>query len=448
VDWSKLPDLVAVALLACAFASVVRSSHTSVSKLWLTGWILIAVHFAAFMLTGAQPIWGAVGTTIGLASLISAGLLFMWASVPYREEISSQWMHWTLLCLNVLYVIVLTSAAPAWLLNLVAILFAVAPLTIALVFLPSFKNLLRWTTVLLYCVLAVFLLFTQNRPGSGSDLALNGVLSTVYLGCAILFWHAYRRATAGAFITIAGFFAWSGVFVVAPLLAAFRPQVHLESEVWNLPKYVVAVGMILILLEDQIEHNKYLALHDELTSLPNRRLFQDRLSNAVARACRLKTQTALLVIDLNRFKEVNDTLGHHAGDLVLQRVASVFAGRVRRSDTVARTGGDEFSVILEEPTNYAEAESVVRSLMELLVAPIQIEDCAVQIGASVGIAICPDDATDTESLCRVADMRMYGDKNSPTGGVNAPGFANAAPRPVFRSPAKDSFNLSPEEEGS
>ena len=149
---------------------------------------------------------------------------------------------------------------------------------------------------------------------------------TVYFGCCIHFWYAYRRATAGAFITIAGFFAWASVFVVGPLIVALFPNVHLESEVWNLPKYVVAVGMILLLLEDQIEHNKYLALHDELTGLPNRRLFQDRLASALERARRTGSQAALLLVDLDHFKQVNDTVGHHIGDVLLKRVSDALRG--------------------------------------------------------------------------------------------------------------------------
>jgi len=88
-------------------------------------------------------------------------------------------------------------------------------------------------------------------------LALNAVLFTVYLGCCIHFWYTYRRATAGAFVTIAGFMAWAMVFLVAPLMAAFLPATQVEKGVWNLPKYLVALGMILLLLEDQIEHNKH-----------------------------------------------------------------------------------------------------------------------------------------------------------------------------------------------
>ena len=132
-------------------------------------------------------------------------------------------------------------------------------------------------------------------------LALNGVFFTVYFSCFIYALYFYWRATAGAFITIAGFLGWAAVFVVAPLITALFSNFHIESEVWNLPKYVVAVGMIMLLLEDQIEHNKYLALHDELTGLPNRRLFQDRLANALERARRTRSQAALLLVDLDQF---------------------------------------------------------------------------------------------------------------------------------------------------
>ena len=192
----------------------------------------------------------------------------------------------------------------------------------------------------------------------GTMLAFDSVLFTIYLGCAIHFWFTYKRPTAGAFITIAGFFAWAAVFVAGPLMFYLFPNLHLEDEVWNLPKYVVAVGMIMLFLEDQLEYNKYLALHDELTGLPNRRLFLDRLAGAIERARRTGSHVALLLIDLDDFKQVNDTAGHHVGDELLKHVSNLFMGRVRRSDTVARTGGDEFSVILEEPMTRADAERV------------------------------------------------------------------------------------------
>ena len=297
---------------------------------------------------------------------------------------------------------------------LAAALFGVLPLAIVLLTLPRFIHPLRWAIASLYVALSIFLLIFQNRPGDGTSLALNAVFFTVYFGCFIHCVYTYRRATAGAFITIAGFFAWAGVFVVGPLIIAFFPNIHLESEVWNLPKYVVAVGMILLLLEDQIEHNKYLALHDELTGLPNRRLFQDRLASALERARRTGSQAALLLVDLDHFKQVNDTVGHHIGDELLKRVSDIFMGRVRRSDTVARTGGDEFSVILEEPTSREDATRVGHSLTQLLDNPLQLEGHIVRVGATVGIAVFPQDASDAESLCIAADLRMYAGKRVST----------------------------------
>jgi diguanylate cyclase (GGDEF)-like protein len=297
-------------------------------------------------------------------------------------------------------------------LNCAAILLGVGPLMLALQALRRFSHPLRWMTVGLYFALGIFLLFVQNRPGNGPDLALNGVLFTVYLGCCLHFLYKYQHATTGAFITIYGFFAWSCVFLAAPLKDAYFPAIQIESEVWNLPKYVVALGMILLLLEEQIEHNKHLALHDVLTGLPNRRLFQDRLAIALERARRTGTKAALLVLDLDRFKQVNDTLGHHVGDLLLQNVARVFSGRIRRSDTVARTGGDEFSVILEGPTTAPEALHVGRSLQELLKEPMELENRTVRTGASFGVAIFPDDAENLEALCIAADQRMYENKRA------------------------------------
>ena len=364
------------------------------------------------MFIPAPGIWGVLATIASLAALVAAGFLFMRAAIPYRQETSSRWMFLALQGTFLLYISVLIVGGPRLLLNLSAILLGAAPLIIALIVVRRFQHPLRWAVVALSFSLGVILLLIQSRPGNGTDLALNAVLFTVYFGCCIHFWHMYHRSTAGALITIAGFFGWASVFVVAPMMAAYFPQIQIQSEVWNLPKYVVAVGMILLLLEDQIAHNKHLALHDELTGLPNRRLFQDRLASALERARRSGSQAALLMVDLDRFKQVNDTFGHHVGDLLLQHVASVFSARVRRSDTVARIGGDEFAVILEAPTSSAEAALVGRDLLELLNKPQQLQDRPMHVRASLGIAIFPEDAADMESLCITADLRMYDNKRA------------------------------------
>jgi diguanylate cyclase (GGDEF)-like protein len=435
LNWGELPDLMAVALLACAFASVARRSPTPVSGIWLTGWIMIALHFAAFIFLNLPGALGTAAAITGLVTLTWAGLLFMWAAVPHRRVTSSYWMLGVFAGANALYITVL-SATPTtlWALKLGAALLGAAPLLVALAALRRFNSRLRWTIVSLYVALSIFLLVFQNRPGNGADLALNGVLFTVFLGCCLNFWFMYNRSTTGAFITIAGFVAWAAVFVVAPLMAAYLPQVQIQSEVWNLPKYVVAVGMILLLLEDQIEHTRHLALHDYLTGLPNRRLFQDRLVKTLERARRSESKAALLVIDLDRFKKVNDSLGHHMGDLVLQQVAGMFSARVRRSDTVARTGGDEFSIIIEEPTDRERAMHLGMSLMEMLNEPMQLEgEQSVRVGASVGVAVFPEDASDMESLCIAADLRMYSSKHDTPESHKPSGHSKLSSLPSFEA---------------
>ena len=436
VNWGELPDLATVAVLAGAFASVARRNHTYVSKIWLTGWTMIVLHFAAFLFLTAPGVWGTLAGLVGIVALLWAGILFMWASVPYRKENSSRWMLAGVLLANTIYISILTSIpAASWALTPVAILVGAVPLAIAIAWMRRFNHPLRWSVTALFCGLSLFLVIFQHRPGNGADLALNAVLFTVYFGCCVHFWYAYFRGTAGAFITVAGFLAWASVFVVGPAMMAYFPQIVIESEAWNLPKYVVAVGMILLLLEDQIEHNRHLALHDHLTALPNRRLFQDRLSNALERARRSEAKAALLVVDLDGFKKVNDTMGHHMGDLVLKHVAATFSSRVRRSDTVARTGGDEFSIVLEEPTSLEDAMHVSESLKQILNEPLKLDGREVHVGASVGIAIFPEDAKDMESLCIAADLRMYDAKSTTEHIV----FAAQQMSPVLNPQTQSSF---------
>lgn len=372
---------------------------------------MIVLHFIAYMFVSVGGSIGAWATFIGVSALAGAGALFIWAAIPFRMELSSRWMVAAILAVNTLYIGVAVFAPHSfWALTAAALLIGALPLTLALAFVRRSNYMQRWLAVALYCVLSIVILSVQYRPGNGLDLAVDALLCNIFLGCCIHFWCTHRRATAGAFITIFGFLGWAGVFVAAPTVAALLPNLHLENEVWNLPKYVVAVGMILLLLEDQIEHNKFLALHDDLTGLPNRRLFQDRLASAMERARRTGSQAALMLVDLDHFKQVNDSFGHHIGDRVLERVGAILSGRVRRSDTVARTGGDEFSIVLEEPTSRKDAERVCQSLMQLLNEPLDVGNRELMVGASVGLAIYPDDAVDMESLCIAADLRMYTEK--------------------------------------
>jgi diguanylate cyclase (GGDEF)-like protein len=151
------------------------------------------------------------------------------------------------------------------------------------------------------------------------------------------------------------------------------------------------------------------ATHDALTELPNRALLQDRLNQAVATAARSHIPFALMLMDLDRFKEVNDTLGHQAGDRLLQEVAQRLVGELRSCDTVARLGGDEFAVLLPE-ADAITAPSVADRLIEVLEKPIVIDGREVTIGASIGIGVHSLHGHDGETLMRRADVAMYAAK--------------------------------------
>jgi diguanylate cyclase len=410
INWSQMPDMLAIFCLACAFRSLLRHNHSPAHRLWLVGWTLIVMHFVGYMFADEPGIIGMAGNMVGLTTLVAGGICFMWATVPSETHIKSRRMAAAALATTSLYMILASLPnTPGWAFDLSAILIAVGPMSVAITYRKFRQHALRWLTVALQFALGAELLVLRHQSGS-AQLGIYAILFVVYMGCCVYFWHSHQTSTTGSFITIGGFLTWASVFVIAPLHDHYFASVHIENEVWNLPKYVVAIGMLLLLLEKQIERSQYLALHDDLTALANRRLFQDRLNGAIERARRTGTTVALLQIDLDGFKGVNDTHGHHIGDLLLQHVSKILEARVRRSDTVARTGGDEFSVILEEHNRRAGAESVAEALRQSLSEPVTLAGERIRIGASIGVAFFPKDAQDFDSLCIEADLRMYREK--------------------------------------
>ena len=150
-----------------------------------------------------------------------------------------------------------------------------------------------------------------------------------------------------------------------------------------------------------------LALHDQLTGLANRRLLADRMSMAMAHARRNKTAMALVYLDLDGFKQINDTLGHGAGDILLKLVAKRLVETVREEDTVARTGGDEFILVLWHIGEHNYADSVARKVIEALSKPFDIDGHIVSITTSAGVAIYPVHGEDVDTLTKSADSALY-----------------------------------------
>ena len=171
-------------------------------------------------------------------------------------------------------------------------------------------------------------------------------------------------------------------------------------------------------IEEQIRH---LATHDVLTDLPTMRLAKDRLKMSISLAQRNKMMMAVMFIDLDGFKDVNDTLGHDAGDYVLKQVADRLLACVRASDTVARVGGDEFLIIANGIHVPKNAEQIAKKLINSVSQPINFHGGQAVVGASIGIAFCPNDSQDMDHLIKQADEAMYRTKNA---GKNSFSFAN------------------------
>jgi len=150
---------------------------------------------------------------------------------------------------------------------------------------------------------------------------------------------------------------------------------------------------------------------DTLTGLPNRHMFYDRLTQDIKKAHRAGLKTALLFIDLDKFKEINDTLGHSMGDILLQEAARRISGCVRETDTVARLGGDEFTVILAELDDTGSVERIAENILQNMAKPFRLNDEMAYVSASIGITLHPNDATEAEGLLKNADQAMYAAKN-------------------------------------
>jgi len=192
-------------------------------------------------------------------------------------------------------------------------------------------------------------------------------------------------------------------FISKPFdLMEARTRIHNMLEVRLLYKQVEQYSRAL----------ESLALHDALTGLPNRRLLFDRLALAIAHAHRNKSTMAVMVLDLDGFKQINDTLGHDAGDTLLRMVADRLVAAMRQEDTVARLGGDEFVIALWESNHADGVVRLVSKVIQAVSQPYRIQDRDVNITASVGVGIYPTHGEEVETLMKSADLALYDAKRA------------------------------------
>ena len=523
-------DLIVAIAIFLLFSSLYRKRSTPVVRAWTVGWLFIVLHFAS----GAFPAHGVVSSALQAVAFLSTLVLTALSFVLSREEVRpTRTRAWT---------VALLLGAP-WLTGVVfdalpnprpvatavcAILGALAMGTVALMNLRRSRPQLLGV-LLVACACMGWVVFALR--GIDADLMAEIILTECYGLVAVLMSDlGWRRLSTATVTSSAGAIAWGLVWVGAVSVAHLAPALHLNPEIYNLPKYFLAAGMILTLLEEEIRatelaseqyrllfasnphpmwmydletleflqaneaavlhygysqeefrglrlldilseeqtpqlreklaeigprqlsgpwlhrrrdgstfqvdiasqpvlldgrrvmfafmhditdrerlHNQLIrqAQHDVLTDLPRRDLFEQRLRAALDRMESSRGHLAIVCIDLDRFKQINDSYGHLAGDICLKEAAARISAVVDGNGTVARTGGDEFMVFLEGLDGAQAAAECASKLLRCLKEPVQLGNGELELGGSIGFALYPDDGTDCAQLWRDADAAMY-----------------------------------------
>lgn len=252
-------------------------------------------------------------------------------------------------------------------------------------------------TMEVVATLEVFTRTAAQTPPSASDATLE--ITTI----------AVPESTAAPAVL----FCWRSRLQLNPnappgtLTICRRAMVHPDSDDLRFFELVNQLITIAVEQHERLHQLAFQAYYDPLTRLPNRVLFEDRLRQALEAARRTRHKVAVLFIDLDRFKQINDTLGHNVGDVLLVQLARRFEGCVRASDTLARQGGDEFMLVLPEIVETSQVAQVANRLHEMLRMPFLVNGHELFLSASIGASIFPDDGEDADTLQRNADVAMY-----------------------------------------
>jgi diguanylate cyclase (GGDEF)-like protein len=407
INFAFLPDLSALAILVVILLLVRRRHPGARVNAWLLGLFVTLVESVAHTFYPANGIPAAYLHVIVVDGYLVAGMIFIWGAGNPSISRESRSLY---LALNGLPLLALITTYG---LNLRTSPVYTPAIVIGLVcgIVTSFLLRRNWSYAALYAVgwIAIGVLVQRGMFRE----AIYWSLACVYLIAAINFERRLEGNTTGKLAIVPGLAIWSICFLLHPWVVDHAAYTDIASHVLNLQNSLVAIGMILVLLEEQVSTNKWLALHDELTGLPNRRMFAATLDLAIERATRDKSTLALVVLDLDGLKSINDSLGHHAGDQVLREISSTLRKSVRTADTVARLGGDEFIIMAADMNNEKTVQRFVESVARAIERPIVFGGQPILVTASLGIAIFPDDAEDAIALLRLADQRMYSLKKRP-----------------------------------
>ena len=414
MNFLLLPDLAAMAmLLSILFFLRMRHPREAVD-LWLIGLLFIFLETIVYAAYPAPGLWRLVAHVVALNFFLVAGAIFLWAS---GRDIFPRTTTLRYLLVNSLSISVLLTVY-GLAIHDPRIYHAVAACGLFLGVVRAFAIARTWKLGRGWWILFVQLctwipIWLFASAGSFRDAAYF-LLFVLYFATAVVFQFSLPRRSLGKVAIVAGFVIWSLVFLSHSWASNHAGYDAIADEIWNLQKFLVTIGMLLVLLEQQVSTNEWYAFHDHLTGLPNQRLFEDRLSAAIQQSQVNNTRTALLMVDLDGFKLINDTHGHDVGDELLRHIAHNLRGAIRLPDTLARLGGDEFMIIATDLPSDQPADLIARTsatrISHALHRTVSINGNALNVTGSIGVAVYPDDTTDEVLLRRLADQRMYEQK--------------------------------------
>lgn len=447
MSYLSLPDLIAMLWLAVVLTRLQRKRANDLLHLWIFGLVLIVVEGVARMVYQAvdeTSLTHALTHVIALDAYFLAGMAFF-QSAGGRLRLLPHSEIYLMIC-AVPHLIVQTFYGSSlvfasWYVT-VAVLGMVASVGTAMI--------LRRHWAHIVCHLVVWIPILVSASLHNFRMAAYLSLFFVYFATAVAFYLTLPPERSGRTVLVTGFLVWSLCFLSHPWIAEHHMNLQpMAEKIWDLQKFFVVFGLLIVSLEDYSATNEYQALHDTLTGLPNRRLFEDRLDQAIARTHRSHLRLVLFNMDLNDFKQVNDTLGHDAGDDLLREVGRRLLAVTRETDTLARMGGDEFYLLVndfnlpeETPphgTPRAHAKELASRDLHSSAAPfsrvkeqtarmveqfrhavegapfllkVGEETHEVRVQMSIGYVVFPDEALDRNELCRLADQKMYADKKA------------------------------------
>lgn len=408
MNYAFLPDLSALAILIAILLLVRRRHPQEQADIWLIGLLITLVESIAHIFYSQNGMPATILHVIVLDCYLLAGLVFTWDSREHPLPVR----------IRVLYLVI--NALPLLAVNTTYGMHvhqeaAYYPwITLGLITSIGSSLVLRrpWLSTVVHIAgwIAIGLLIHNHKYREAVYWSLAGV----YAIAALKFQRRLPIQSTGKFAIQTGFFIWAICFFVHPFIVMFRAYADIASHVWNMQKSLISIGMILVMLEEQVSCNRWLALHDELTGLPNRRAFEDHLTAALERCRRSESTLALFMLDLDGFKQINDNFGHQAGDQILRHVASSLRERVHGFDSLARLGGDEFTLVSCNPGITQSVEQLSEAIRSAIERPLLYDGHSLKVSASIGIALYPDDAADSTRLLRIADLRMYSLKQKRT----------------------------------